>query len=169
MAVAAIVVTAVAVALILVLSGDGDKKGQAPVATAPSPTTTTTGTAERSRGRKGRRRTRERGRGQPTRAHERKSSRAVRQRNPGTGVERIVVRDGFPVGGVVRLNYQRGQRVLLEVRSDRTDFVRNPGLGQKQPVSANRGARFDFRPRDSGLFGVELEKQSARVAVLAIR
>jgi hypothetical protein len=174
-ALAAIVAVAAVVVLILVLSGGGDEDEQSPVAGTPPPTgttdsrgTTDTGNGSRDGTGGGGRRSRKRGGGQAP-VHEREKRGQVRQRDPGAGVERIVVRDGFPVGGRVRLNYRSGQRVRLVVRSDRADVVRIRELGQAHAVTATRSARFDFRPTDGGLYGVELEKHHTLIAILAIR
>lgn len=169
LALGAIAAAVAAVVLIVALSGGDDEKTT--VATAPPPTGTTDtrdGSRDQPAGQRDRRsRKREGNSSAPVR--EREAPRSIRQRTPGTRVQRIVVRDGVPVDGLVRLIYDRGQRVRLVVSSNRSNVVKISGFDQEQRVAAGRDARFDFRATEGGLYGVELDRGSTRIAVLAIR
>src|ERR687892_624953 len=71
-------------------------------------------------------------------------------------IERIVVRDGTPVGGVARLEYGRGERVRFTVRSDSAEEVHVHGFDLMKDVPANGTVRFVFPADIEGVFEVEL-------------
>jgi type IV secretory pathway VirB10-like protein len=83
-------------------------------------------------------------------------------------IPRIVVRDGQPVGGVARLEYESGQRVRFTVRSDSADEVHVHGFDIKKDVPANGSVRFEFRADVEGVFEVELETTHVQIAELRI-
>lgn len=83
-------------------------------------------------------------------------------------IPRIVVRDGQPVGGVARLEYESGQRVRFVVRSDGADEVHVHGFDIKKDVPANGNVRFEFRADIEGVFEVELETTHVQIAELRI-
>jgi hypothetical protein len=83
-------------------------------------------------------------------------------------IPRIVVRDGQPVGGVARLEYESGQRVRFTVRSDSADEVHVHGFDIKKDVPANGSVRFEFRADIEGVFEVELETTHVQIAELRI-
>ena len=83
-------------------------------------------------------------------------------------IPRIVVRDGQPVGGVARLEYESGQRVRFTVRSDSADEVHVHGFDIKKDVPANGSVRFEFRADFEGVYEVELETTHVQIAELRI-
>lgn len=170
LAVAAIAVAAGALVLVIALSGDDE--GGAPVSTQPSATSTTeTGEKPSKRGKKGSRGSSEKGPATGTQnEREREPIRSIRQRVAGGGVETIRVQNGVPVDGLLRLIYDRGDRVKLRIVSNRAERFFIPILGLTERASADEGAEFDFTATRSGLYGVELrrDKTRTRVAVLAI-
>ena len=83
-------------------------------------------------------------------------------------IPRIVVRDGQPVGGVARLEYESGQRVRFTVRSDSADEVHVHGFDIKKDVPANGSVRFEFGADIEGVFEVELETTHVQIAELRI-
>jgi hypothetical protein len=84
-------------------------------------------------------------------------------------VERIVVRGGKPVGGVKRLEYERGEQVRFTVRSDVADEVHVHGFDISRDVRANGTVRFGFPADIEGVFEVELESAHLTIAKLRIR
>jgi hypothetical protein len=80
----------------------------------------------------------------------------------------IVVRDGTPVGGVARLEYERGERIRFTVVSDTADEVHVHGFDLAKDVAAGGSARFDFRADFEGVFEVELEGAHVQIAELRI-
>jgi hypothetical protein len=83
-------------------------------------------------------------------------------------IPRIVVRDGQPVGGVARFEYESGQRVRFVVRSDGADEVHVHGFDIRKDVPANGSVRFEFRADIEGVFEVELETTHVQIAELRI-
>ncbi|MGH3029293.1 MAG: hypothetical protein ACRDNE_00725 [Gaiellaceae bacterium] len=83
-------------------------------------------------------------------------------------IPRIVVRDGKPVGGVTRLEYESGQRVRFTVHSDSADEVHVHGFDIKKDVPANGSVRFGFQADIEGVFEVELETTHVQIAELRI-
>lgn len=80
----------------------------------------------------------------------------------------IVVRDGTPVGGVARLEYERGERIRFTVVSNTADEVHVHGFDLAKDVAAGGSARFDFRADFEGVFEVELEGAHVQIAELRI-
>lgn len=84
-------------------------------------------------------------------------------------IPRIVVRDGRPVGGVVRLEYENGERVRFAVHSDVADEVHVHGFDITTDVPANGSVRFEFAASIEGVFEIELERARIEIAELRIR
>ena len=80
----------------------------------------------------------------------------------------IVVRDGTPVGGVARLEYERGERIRFTVVSNTAEEVHVHGFDLAKDVAAGGSARFDFRADFEGVFEVELEGAHVQIAELRI-
>jgi hypothetical protein len=82
--------------------------------------------------------------------------------------KRIVVRDGQPVGGVARLEYESGERVRFTVRSDVADEVHVHGFDIAKDVPANGSVRFDFPADIEGVFEIEFEQSRIQIAELRV-
>jgi pullulanase/glycogen debranching enzyme len=87
---------------------------------------------------------------------------------PAPQVKRIQVRDGAPMGGVARLEYERGERIRFAVFSDTADEVHVHGFDLAKDVAANGSVRFDFRADIEGVYEVELEGAHVQIAELRI-
>lgn len=172
---AALAVAAVAVVLVIVLSGDDESSSTAApetAATAPAPT----GPNERGNTSEEQERNGDQAANGLTPApgtpeqREREISPRLRQRVAGAGLETVRVRGGAPVGGLVRLVYEQGDRVQLRILADRVERFSIPNLGLAARGGPPRGAHFDFIAPKSGLFAVEMRKGGSRrrVAVLVI-
>jgi hypothetical protein len=81
----------------------------------------------------------------------------------------VEVRDGRPVGGVRRAEVERGERVVLVVRSDVADHVHVHGVDIFQDVAPGAPARLQFRPQAPGVLEIELEDRHLLVAQLEVR
>ncbi len=80
----------------------------------------------------------------------------------------ITVRDGKPVGGVKRLEYDKGERVRFVVTSDVADEVHVHGYDVTKDVPANASVRFAFPAELEGVFEVELEGRKEQIAELRV-
>ena len=81
----------------------------------------------------------------------------------------LVVRDGRPRGGVERLRVERGDRVVLVVRSDVSDHVHLHGYDVIRDVGPEEPARLRFRATLTGRFEIELEDRHLLIAELVVR
>ena len=174
MAAAAIAVAALAVVLVIALSGGDDDE-------SASTQAATTGTTADGNGAKGEEEgggesngTKGTTRNPPAAGTEEQRTRqlspTIRQRVAGAGLETVRVRNGKPVGGLLRLVYDKGNRVRLRILPDREGRFAISTLGLARRGGPPRGVTFDFIARQSGLFGVELRRGGGRtrVAVLVI-
>jgi hypothetical protein len=83
-------------------------------------------------------------------------------------IPQIVVRDGTPVGGVARLEFESGERVGFTVHSDVADEVHVHGFDITKDVPANGSVRFGFRADIEGVYDVELHDTQIKIAELRI-
>jgi hypothetical protein len=83
-------------------------------------------------------------------------------------LDRVVVRDGRPVGGVKRLEYDRGERVRFTVRSDVGDEVHVHAYDISKDVPAGGSVRFGFPADIEGVFEIELEQRHVQIAELRV-
>jgi hypothetical protein len=80
----------------------------------------------------------------------------------------ITVRDGKPVGGVERLEYDKGDRARFVVSSDVSDEVHVHGYDIARDVEAGGQVRFSFDADLEGVFEVELEDRKEQIAELRV-
>ena len=83
-------------------------------------------------------------------------------------VVRVVVVNGAPKGGIVRKSVDKGDRVVIVVRSDVTDHVHLHGYDIMRDVVAGGTARIAFRAKLRGRFEVELEDRGVQIADLTV-
>ncbi len=81
---------------------------------------------------------------------------------------RIVVVNGAPEGGIVREKVEKGDRVVLIIRSDVTDHVHLHGYDIMRDVAPGRPARLPFRATIPGRFEVELEDRGVPIADITV-
>jgi FtsP/CotA-like multicopper oxidase with cupredoxin domain len=81
----------------------------------------------------------------------------------------IRVRNGRPVGGVARVELERGRRVELVVTSDVADHVHVHGHDLFADVAPGQPVRFRFRATIPGRIEVELEDTHTLLAELSVR
>lgn len=81
----------------------------------------------------------------------------------------IRVVGGKPEGGIARPSLERGERVVLVVRSDGADEVHLHGYDIARAVAAGGSARIAFVARIPGRFELELEGSGVQLAELTVR
>jgi copper(I)-binding protein len=83
-------------------------------------------------------------------------------------VVRIVVVNGAPKGGIVRKSVDKGDRVVIVVKSDVADEVHLHGYDISRDVAAGGTVRIAFRATIPGRFEVELEERGVQIADLTV-
>jgi len=81
---------------------------------------------------------------------------------------RIVVVNGAPKGGIVREKVEKGDRVVLIVRSDVADHVHLHGYDIMRDVAPGKPARLPFKATIPGRFEVELEDRGVPIADITV-
>ena len=81
----------------------------------------------------------------------------------------VEVVGGKPQGGVQVLAYRKGERVELNVSSDRPDIVHVHGYNLREPVRMGGTARMSFLAGLEGEFRIELERTKQQIAALRVR
>jgi hypothetical protein len=80
----------------------------------------------------------------------------------------VTVRGGLPEGGVVRESTDKGDRVVVLVRSDVSDHVHVHGYDLMRDVAPGSPARIAFLATIPGRFEIELEDRGVRIAELTV-
>ena len=80
----------------------------------------------------------------------------------------IVVVDGAPKDGIVRQSVDKGDRVVLVVKSDVADEIHVHGYDKSTDVAAGGTARLPFTATIPGRFEVELENRGVQIADLTV-
>lgn len=88
---------------------------------------------------------------------------------PPPTIVQIRVVDGAPEGGIVRQKMDKGDRVVIVVRSDVADEVHLHGYDVSRPVAAGGTARLRFRADIPGRFEVELEERGVPIGELTVQ
>ena len=83
-------------------------------------------------------------------------------------VPTIVVRNGEPVDGVQELEYNAGDEIRFEVKSDVADEVHVHGYDLMQDVKAGGTVSFDFPAEIEGIFEAELEGRKEQIAEITV-
>jgi len=86
----------------------------------------------------------------------------------GGKVPTIVIRNGEPVGGVKQLEYDAGDEIRFEVKSDVADEVHVHGYDLMQDVPAGGTVSFDFPAEIEGIFEAELEGRKEQIAEITV-
>ena len=136
----------------LALAGCGGDGSQATTATGTDTVMTTTGTST-----------------------EATTSPATTQASPPTTTApkqttiTVVVENGRPRGGIARPTLQKGERVVLVVRTDAGEAVHLHGYDIEKQVTPGRPVRIPFTASVPGRFELELHHPDALLAVLQVR
>jgi hypothetical protein len=83
-------------------------------------------------------------------------------------VVRITVVNGVPKGGIVRESVEKGDRVVLVVKSDVADEIHLHGYDKTRDVEAGGTARLPFKATIPGRFEVELEDRGVQIADITV-
>ena len=86
----------------------------------------------------------------------------------GGKVPTIVVRNGEPVGGIKELEYDAGDQIRFEVKSDVADEVHVHGYDLMEDVPAGGTVSFDFPADIEGIFEAELEGRKEQILELRV-
>jgi hypothetical protein len=81
----------------------------------------------------------------------------------------IQVVNGKPVGGIRKINVNKGDRVRFSVTSDVSDEVHVHGYDFMRDVKAGGTVRFDFPAKIDGSFEIELENRKEQIAALEVQ
>ena len=83
-------------------------------------------------------------------------------------VPTVVVKDAKPVGGIQRLSFKHGGRIVFVVKSDTADEVHFHGYDVGKDVAAGGSVRFDVKATIEGRFEVELEEHKEQIAEVEV-
>ena len=81
----------------------------------------------------------------------------------------IVVKDGRPQGGIERPTIEKGDKVVVVVRTDAGEEVHLHGYDIEKPVTAGVPVRIPFTANLPGRFELELHHPDALLAVIEVR
>jgi hypothetical protein len=87
---------------------------------------------------------------------------------PSPPVANIRVRDGKPVGGVQRLEFEKGETAEFFVKSDVADHVHVHGYDLMKDVTPGKPVKFEFKANIDGQFEIELEDRALEIATLRV-
>ena len=88
---------------------------------------------------------------------------------PAPRYDTVRVRAGKPVGGVKRIEIEKGERARIEVRSsDTEDEVHLHGYDLSKQLPAGGRVRFAFEADAEGIFELELERAGVQIAELVV-
>lgn len=87
----------------------------------------------------------------------------------GPRIVRVVVVNGAPKGGIVRELVDKGDSVVLVVKSDVADEIHVHGYDVSRDVAAGGTARLAFEATLPGRFEVELEGRGIQIADLTVQ
>ena len=79
-----------------------------------------------------------------------------------------MVVNGAPKGGIVRETVDKGDRVVLVVRSDVADEIHLHGYDIMRDVAPGKPARLPFKATIPGRFEVELEGRGVQIADITV-
>ncbi|MDX6608658.1 MAG: hypothetical protein QOF85_583 [Solirubrobacterales bacterium] len=83
-------------------------------------------------------------------------------------VTTIVIKHGKPVGGIVDLTYNKGERVRFKVNSDVSDEVHMHGYDIMKEVKVGGSVSFNFPATIEGVFEAELEGRKEQILELTV-
>ena len=80
----------------------------------------------------------------------------------------IVVRNGEPVDGIERLEYNAGETIRFKVESDKAEEVHLHGYDVMKDVPAGGSVTFDVPAEIEGIFEAELEGVGVQIAEIRV-
>ena len=88
---------------------------------------------------------------------------------PGPTTIAIVVKQGRPSGGIKRPTVEKGDDVVLVIRTDAGEEIHLHGYDIEKPVTPGTPIRIRFTAKLPGRFELELHHPDARLAVIEVR
>jgi hypothetical protein len=85
-----------------------------------------------------------------------------------TSIPTVVIKNGEPVGGIVDITVNEGERVRFKVDSDVRDEVHVHGYDIMKDVKAGGSVSFDFPATIEGIFEAELEGRKEQILELRV-
>src|SRR5689334_15823791 len=85
------------------------------------------------------------------------------------GPVQIFVKNGKPVGGVKKINVNKGNPVQFTVHSDVSDEIHVHGYDFHKDVTKGGTVSFNFPAKIDGVFVIELESRSEQIASLEVQ
>ncbi len=80
----------------------------------------------------------------------------------------VTIRGGEPAGGIVRAEANKGDPVVVIVRSDVADEVHVHGYDLMADVAPGKPVRIEFTANLTGRFEIELEDRGKQIAQLTV-
>ena len=144
----AIIVVAVA-GLVIAKGGGDDNKSDTAAATTPATGTDTgTGTTETTA--------------------TNTSTTTTTAKPAGPPVFTVNVKNAKPVGGIKKIKVNKGDRLVIVVKSDTADEIHVHGYDFMKDVEAGGSVRFAFKATIDGSFEIELEDRKQQIAALTV-
>jgi hypothetical protein len=88
---------------------------------------------------------------------------------PGPTTIAIVVKQGRPSGGIKRPTVEKGDEVVLVIRTDAGEEIHLHGYDIEKPVTPGTPVRIRFTANLPGRFELELHDPDALLAVIEVR
>jgi len=83
-------------------------------------------------------------------------------------VPTIVIKGGKPVGGIMEISVEEGEKVRFKVDSDVSDEVHVHGYDIAMDVEAGGSVSFEFPATIEGVFEAELESRKEQILELRV-
>ncbi|MBN8870519.1 MAG: hypothetical protein J0H66_11625 [Solirubrobacterales bacterium] len=80
----------------------------------------------------------------------------------------VVVKDGEPRGGILKIDATKGDQIAFKVRSDVDEEIHVHGYDISKDISAGESATIKFKADIDGIFEVELENSAIPIVELQI-
>jgi hypothetical protein len=81
----------------------------------------------------------------------------------------VTVKNAKPVGGIKKIEVNKGDQVKLVVKSDTADEIHVHGYDFMKDVDAGGSVTFNFKANIDGAFEIELEDHKQQIAELAVQ
>jgi hypothetical protein len=82
---------------------------------------------------------------------------------------RIRVKGGEPVGGVEKIELEKGDRAMIDVNADAADHAHLHGYDIEKDVGPGTTAKFRFKADIEGVFELELHDSGGQIAELTVK
>jgi hypothetical protein len=86
----------------------------------------------------------------------------------GPPVFTVVVKNAKPAGGIKKIKVNKGDRLVIVVKSDTADEIHVHGYDFMKDVNAGGSVRFPFKATIDGSFEIELEGRKQQIAQLTV-